>query len=38
VISVAGTGQGADTAITATSAASANLFDLKIHRILAMPL
>jgi hypothetical protein len=38
VISVAGTGQGADTAIVATSAASANLFDLRIHRVLAMPL
>jgi hypothetical protein len=38
VISVAGTGQGADTAIVATSAASANLFDLKIHRVLAKPL
>jgi len=38
VISCAGTGHGADTAIVATSAASANLFDLDIHRILAMPL
>lgn len=38
VISVAGTGHGADTAIVATSAASANLFNLNIHRILAMPL
>ena len=38
VVSVAGTGHGADTAIVATSAASANLFDLQIHRILAMPL
>jgi len=38
VVSVAGTGHGADTAIVATSAASANLFDLNIHRILAMPL
>jgi hypothetical protein len=38
VVSVAGTGHGADTAIVATSAASANLFDLNIHRVLAMPL
>ncbi len=37
VISCAGTGHGADTAIVATSAASANLFTMKIHRILAMP-
>ena len=37
VIACAGTGHGADTAIVATSAASANLFDLDIHRILAMP-
>jgi hypothetical protein len=37
VISCAGTGHGADTAIVATSAASANLFKMKIHRILAMP-
>jgi hypothetical protein len=38
VISCAGTGHGADTAIVATSAASANLFDLHIHRLLALPL
>ncbi len=38
VVAVAGTGHGADTAIIATSAASANLFDLKIHRVLVMPL
>ena len=38
VISVGGTGHGADTAIVATSAASANLFDLDVHRILALPL
>lgn len=37
VISCAGTGHGADTAIVATSAASANLFKMKVHRILAMP-
>jgi len=37
VISCAGTGNGADTAIVATSAASANLFEMGIHRILAMP-
>ncbi len=37
VVSCAGTGNGADTVIVATSAASANLFDMKIHRILAMP-
>jgi len=38
VISCAGTGSGADTAIVATAAASANLFDMRIHRVLAMPL
>lgn len=38
VIACGGTGQGADTAIVATAAASANLFDLKVHRVLAMPL
>ena len=38
VVSCAGTGHGADTAIVATSAASANLFDMTIHRVLAMPL
>jgi uncharacterized protein len=38
VIACGGTGQGADTVIVATSAASANLFEMKIHRILAMPL
>jgi len=38
VVSCAGTGNGSDTVIAATSAASANLFDLDIHRILAMPL
>ena len=37
VISCAGTGHGSDTVIVATSAASANLFDMVIHRILAMP-
>jgi len=38
VVSCAGTSHGSDTAIVATSAASANLFDIDIHRILAMPL
>ena len=38
VIAVGGTGHGADTAIVATSAASANLFDLDVHRILTLPL
>jgi hypothetical protein len=38
VVSCAGTGHGADTAIVATSAASANFFDMAVHRILAMPL
>jgi len=38
VISCAGTGHGADTAIVATSAASANFFDMDIHRVLTMPL
>jgi len=37
VISCAGTGNGCDTAIVATSAASANLFKMRIHRVLAMP-
>ena len=37
VVSCAGTGSGADTVIVATSAASANLFDMRIHRVLAMP-
>ncbi len=38
VISCAGTGHGADTVIVATSASSTRLFDLDIHRVLAMPL
>jgi hypothetical protein len=38
VVSCAGTGHGSDTAIVATSACSANLFDMTIHRVLAMPL
>lgn len=38
VVSCAGTGHGSDTAIVATSAGSANLFDMDVHRILAMPL
>ena len=38
VISCAGTGNGCDTAIVATSAASGNLFSMKIHRVLAMPI
>ena len=38
VIACAGTGNGADTGIVATSAASANLFEMRIHRVLAMPL
>lgn len=38
VIACAGTGSGSDTAIIASSAASANLFELRIHRILAMPM
>ena len=37
VIACAGTGNGSDTAIVATSAASSNLFQMKIHRVLAMP-
>jgi len=37
VIACGGTGSGADTGILATSAASANLFEMKIHRVLAMP-
>jgi len=38
VVSCAGTGHGSDTVIVAKSAASANLFDMTIHRVLAMPL
>jgi len=38
VISCAGTGSGSDTAVVATSAASANFFDMDVHRVLAMPL
>jgi hypothetical protein len=38
VISCAGTGNGADTAVVVKSAASANLFDIDVHRILTMPL
>jgi len=38
VVSCAGTGHGSDTAIVATSACSANLFDMTIHQVLAMPL
>jgi len=38
VVSCAGTGHGSDTAIVATSAASANFFAMDVHRILAMPL
>ncbi len=38
LVSCAGTGHGADTAIVATSAASPNLFQMDIHRVLAMPL
>jgi len=38
VVSCAGTGHGSDTAIVATSAASPNLFEMDIHRVLAMPL
>jgi hypothetical protein len=38
VVSCAGTGHGSDTAIVATSSAAANLFNIDIHRVLAMPL
>jgi len=38
VLACAGTGSGSDTAILATSAASANLFEMDIHRVLAMPM
>jgi hypothetical protein len=37
VIACGGTGSGADTAILATSAGSANLFKMDIHQVLAMP-
>jgi hypothetical protein len=38
VVALGGTGHGADTAIVANAVGSANLFDLDIHRILAMPI
>lgn len=38
VVAVAGTGRGADTAVTATPATSINIKNLKIHRILCKPL
>lgn len=38
VVAVAGTGRGADTAMTATPATSINIKKLKIHRILCKPL
>ena len=37
-IAIAGTGQGADTAIVVKAASSTNMFNLDIHKILAMPL
>ena len=37
VIAIAGTDQGADTAIVVKSAYSTNFFDLKIREIIAMP-
>lgn len=37
VVSVAGTNDGADTALVMTPVFSSNLFDLKVHEILAMP-
>jgi len=37
VIAIAGTDQGADTAIVVKSAYSTNFFDLKIKEIVAMP-
>lgn len=38
VIALGGTGHGADTAIVANAVGSANLFDLCVHRVLAMPI
>lgn len=38
VIGMAGTGRGADTAIVATASGSTRLFEMDIHRVLAMPL
>lgn len=38
VIAMAGTGKGADTAIVATASGSTRLFEMDIHRVLAMPL
>ena len=38
VVAVAGTGRGADTAITATAASSRRLGEMKVHRILCKPL
>lgn len=36
VIAMAGTGRGADTAIVATASGSTRLFEMDIHRVLAM--
>jgi len=38
VVAVAGTGRGADTAMTATAASSRRLGEMKVHRILCKPL
>jgi len=38
VIALAGTGRGADTAIVATASGSTRLFEMDIHKVLAMPL
>jgi hypothetical protein len=38
VIAIAGTGRGADTAIVATASGSTRLFEMDIHKVLAMPL
>ncbi len=38
IIAVGGAGKGADTAVVLRAAHQNNFFDLKIRRILAMPL
>jgi hypothetical protein len=37
ILAIGGTGKGVDTSVILSSANSANIFDLKIHEIIAMP-
>ncbi|MDR2545561.1 MAG: hypothetical protein LBD03_08550 [Methanobrevibacter sp.] len=37
ILAIGGTGKGVDTGVILSSANSANIFDLKIHEIIAMP-